>query len=68
MKSDLPTTSCIAVDVSYFAVYPSGRRCEVSLESLEKNRKSWEEEGVRIETDVVQRLVPIYGTVNLKPC
>lgn len=62
-------TPCIAVTVSYFAVYPDGRRCSVTRESVERNADAWAEETPRvtIETDVVQHLVPVYGKMNFIP-
>ena len=51
--------------VKYYAVYPGGRRCEVSRDSLEKNMSQWESEGLTIETDLIGAAVPMYGKVNL---
>ena len=50
----------------YYAVYPSGRRCEVNLDDLEKYGERWErEEGVTIETDFIRQMSPAYGHVNM---
>lgn len=66
--ADLPwadTQAILSWTVKYYAVYPGGRRCEVSLESLERNKSQWESEGLTIETDVVAAAVPAHGKVNL---
>lgn len=58
---------CIAATVSYFAVYPGGRRCAVNQADVERNAEEWAKDGVSIETDVVQHLKPVYGKMNFIP-
>ncbi len=49
----------------YYAVYPSGRRCEVSLADVERLGEKWEaEEGVTIETDVDYSKAKLFGKIN----
>ncbi len=56
-----PSDYILVRSVEYFAVYPSGRKCSVTREALEKNADWWEVEGVTIETHVKVENIPIYG-------
>lgn len=65
VDAEEPRETALSWTVKYYAVYPGGRRCEVSRESVEKNRGQWEVEGLSIETDLIAAVVPMYGKVNL---
>ena len=45
---------------SYFAVYPDGRRCSVTLESIDRNFYQWQDEGIRILTVVTHGKAPVF--------
>lgn len=53
--------------VTYFAVYPDGRHCKVTRESVEKYGDAWATENppVRIVTHVDVTNVPVYGDIVL---
>jgi hypothetical protein len=54
-----------AVSVQYFAVYPGGRRCEVTLQDALTFGKKWEgEDDVRLITKLVSSPAPVLGTLE----
>lgn len=60
----VPTAELAVSSFRYFAVYANGRRCEVSLDDVQKYGARWEaNEGVKIETEWVRTMQPAYGHV-----
>jgi hypothetical protein len=57
--------SVIQMEVKYYAVYPGGRRCSVTLEDAKKYGAAWREEGIYFETDVEEKVMPRLGTLHL---
>lgn len=54
-----------AVSVQYFAVYPSGRRCDVPLQDALTFGKKWQgEDDVRLITKLVRSPAPVLGTLE----
>lgn len=62
-----PSDFILVRSVDYFVVYPDGRKCSVTRESVAEFGHTWEEEGVLVETHVKVENVPIYGTQVLVP-
>lgn len=56
-----PSDYILTKTVTYFAVYPSGRRCSVTLQGLKDNADYWASEGVTVETHVKVENIPVYG-------
>ena len=57
--------SVIQMEVKYYAVYPGGRRCSVTLADAQAYGDAWRREGISFETDVEEKVVPRLGTMNL---
>lgn len=55
----------IQMDVKYYAVYPNGRRCSVTAADAEAYGETWRKEGVILETDIEEKVVPSFGKVKL---
>jgi hypothetical protein len=47
--------------LSYFAVYPDGRRCSVTAADAQTFGARWEEDGVKVVTECREVQVPIVG-------
>jgi hypothetical protein len=54
--------------LSYFAVYPGGRRCEVTAADARAYGAKWAEDGVEVVTECREVLLPIVGRlVHINP-
>lgn len=54
-----------SLQVRYFAVYPGGRRCEVTMQSALDNAFKWlNEEDVRVITKLERVPCPVVGTLE----
>lgn len=56
----------IQLEVKYYAVYPNGRRCLVTLADALAYGEAWKQkDDVVLETDVEEKVMPRLGKLNL---